>query len=264
LWIPSTAPPAVGYPALLLLHGRGESQDPELAVRAWFDRYGLGTSYERLLQAPVSLTPQQRPFMTPRQLEGINTSLAHKPFSNLALICPHTPNPHLSAAPARCLDDYARWVEQRLLPAARQHCPLSPNGPIGIDGCSMGGHVAIEVFTRIPHAFRSFGVTQPAFGEFRVKGYAQLIARAAQTDNAVGIHLQTSTRDPYRKAVTQLSQRLQSSETPHTLRVLPGPHGQPWLRASGTLTLLWWHHLTLTRGADPSVSSARSITANGL
>ncbi len=116
---------------------------------------------------------------------------------------------------------------------------------IGVDGCSMGGYVAAEVFARKPHLFRSFGVVQPAVGEFRVAGYAEHLTRALSGGTLRGVHLQTSTRDPYRQAVKVWAGHLERQGARFTLDVLPGPHDREWLRASGTMAMLAWHDYTL-------------------
>jgi hypothetical protein len=109
----------------------------------------------------------------------------------------------------------------------------------------MGGYVAAEVFARKSHLFQSFGVVQPAVGAFRVRRYAQTLAGALSQRTLRGIHLQTSTRDPYRQAVRAWAGHLERQGARFTLDVLPGPHDQHWLRAAGTLAMLAWHDYTL-------------------
>ena len=60
------------------------------------------------------------------------------------------------------------------------------------------------------------------------------------------LHLLTSSRDPFREANQRLAAELMRRGVPHQLRVLPGPHDQPWLRESGTLEMLLWHARQLT------------------
>ena len=234
------------HPALVLLHGRGEAGDEQIGIHAWRTRYGLEDSYSRLLHPPIRLAREQTQFMRPEQLRALNAALARWPFQGMVLICPVTPNPGSGGAAQRALDGYADWIESRLLPAAREVAPLGASPILGLDGCSMGGFVAAEVFVRKPHLFRSFGVVQPAIGEFRVARYARALAAARGQPGLAGIHLLTSTGDPYRGATEALGRELGRLDARPTLQVLPGPHDQKWLRASGTLSVLGWHHQQLT------------------
>jgi hypothetical protein len=242
---PTRSEPGQTHPGLLLFHGRGETASVSAALHAWRDSYGLVSSDARLRRPPIALTADERRYILPAQLDTIHARLAEKPFSGLCVICPVTPNPHRARQPERVLDRYSEWIEHTLLPAARAAAPLDAARGIGVDGCSMGGYVAAEVFARKPHLFRSFGVVQPAVGEFRVARYARHLARALKRESLLGIHLQTSTRDPYRGAVSAFARQLKRQGARFTLDVLPGPHDRQWLRAAGTLAMLAWHDYTL-------------------
>ena len=118
------------------------------------------------------------------------------------MICPVTPNPRETASRGGyVLDRYSEWIEHTLLPPLARRAARMARG-VGVDGCSMGGYVAAEVFVRKPHLFRSFGLVQPAVGEYRVARYARHLTRAVARHGLKGIHLQTSTADPYRGAVS--------------------------------------------------------------
>lgn len=242
---PTRSEPGQTHPGLLLFHGRGETASESAALHAWRDSYGLVSSDARLRRPPIAFTADERRYILPAQLDAIHARLAEKPFSGLCVICPVTPNPHRARQPERVLDRYSEWIEHTLLPAARAAAPLDAARGIGVDGCSLGGYVAAEVFARKPHLFRSFGVVQPAVGEFRVARYARHLARALKRESLLGIHLQTSTRDPYRGAVSAFARQLKRQGARFTLDVLPGPHDRQWLRAAGTLAMLAWHDYTL-------------------
>jgi enterochelin esterase-like enzyme len=242
---PTHGAPGQTYPGLLLFHGLGESTDEQVGIHAWQTRYGLEQSDARLRHPPIALAPDEREFIEPAELAGLDARLIEKPFSGLIVICPFTPNPRRQRQPERVLDRYSEWIEHSLLPVARAHAPLDAARGLGVDGCSMGGYVAAEVFARKPHLFRSFGVVQPAVAEDRAAGYASHLARAQSSQSLRGIHLQTSTRDPYRGAVDALARHLKRQGVRFTLDVLPGPHDQRWLRATGTLVMLAWHDYTL-------------------
>lgn len=245
---PAHGTPEQTYPGLLLFHGLGETRSAELGLHAWRTSYGAEDSYARL-RRPLALDSAALEYIERAQLDALTARLREKPFGGLVLICPVTPNARRSSNSQLVLDRYSEWIEHTLLPAARAQAPLDAARGLGVDGCSMGGYVAAEIFSRKPHLFRTFGVVQPAIGEFRAPRYAQDLARALESARLRGVHLQTSTRDPYRKATLALAQHLTRQGARFTLDVLPGPHDQRWLRATGTLSMLAWHDYMLGRDA---------------
>lgn len=251
---PAHGPAEQRYPALLLLHGRGEVGDARAGMHAWRHRYGLADSYARLRRPPLALDAERARFMPAPRLEALNAQLSKRPFAGLVLICPTTPNPHTSPAREQLLDDYAEWIERALLPHVAKVAPAAHITSLGVDGCSLGGYVAAELVIRKPHLFKTFGVVQPAFGEFRVPRFAERLAAVAAQPGFAGIHLQTSSEDPYRGTTEAFSRELYRLHTPHDLELLPGPHTQAWLRAAGTLTLLAWHErrLHLAEASKPA------------
>lgn len=245
---PAQPAPDRTYPGLLLFHGRGESRRPELGLHAWRSAYGLERAHARLVRPPLALSRDERRYIRSDQLQRIDEALRDDPFGGFVYICPFTPNPHRARSAEALLDGYSDWVEHVLLPAARVRTPLAP-ALLGVDGCSMGGFVAAEIFARKPHLFQTFGVVQPAFGEFRVSAYAERLASAQGSGSLRDIHLLTSTLDPYRRSVEALGRELETRGARFELDILPGPHDQPWLRATGTLAMLAWHERRLQRSA---------------
>jgi iron(III)-salmochelin esterase len=242
---PAHGPPGQRYPALLLFHGRGEADDPHAGMHAWRAPYGLASAYAQLRRAPLEDDAERARFMRPSQLAELQARLAEQAFRGLVLICPVTPRPHAGAHPERSLDAYAEWIEQALLPRVGALAPVARTACLGVDGCSMGGQVAAEVFARKPHLFRTFGLVQPALDQGCMPRLAQQLASAARQPGFAGIHLETSSEDPYRRRTEALGRQLRQLGTRHTLDVLPGPHTQGWLKASGTLTMLAWHERML-------------------
>jgi enterochelin esterase-like enzyme len=247
------------YPGLLLFHGRGESGSAELGLHAWRTRYGLESSHARLSRAPLALGEEQRAYIEPAQLRALELALGETPFSGCVYICPFTPNPHRQRSPEALLDGYADWIEHSVLPAAREHAPLAAT-TLGVDGCSMGGFVAAEIFVRKPHLFQTFGVVQPAFGVHRVARYAEHLARALGSGSLRGAHLETSSLDPYRGAVEALDRALRRRGARGVVDVLPGPHDQRWLRATGTLVMLAWHERLLRAGSGAGSGPGTACT----
>ena len=228
-------------PLLVLLHGLGETSDEKLGIHAWGERYGLISSYERLMSPPVGRTLNKVKYLTNDYLNEINASFRSRAFSPMALLCPFTPNVYKLPPAAQALDRYADWIDTILLPAVRKRAPVALHRErTALDGCSLGGYVGLEVFLRKPHLFGSWGGVQAAFGQSTADRYADRIAAVVESQ-ATAVRLGTSTGDPYRKANERLSRALMKHGIPHTLSIHPGPHNQPWLREVGTLSMLLWH-----------------------
>lgn len=239
--VPKHGPAAVPRPVLVLLHGLGETGNELLGIHAWGDRYGLVRGYERLRRPPLKRILPNRPFLPESRLGELNVSLRDRPFRGLVIACPVTPNPHRLGPAAQILDRYADWIEATLLPAVRRVANVADDVGCGLDGCSLGGFVGLEVMLRKPGRFATFGAVQGAYSVPRAIQYARQLAELVQRVGPRPIHIESSSEDPFLKANQALSRELTRLGVPHELRVLPGPHNQPWLREVGTLEMLLWH-----------------------
>jgi enterochelin esterase-like enzyme len=241
LLIPRHLAPGQRVPLLVLLHGLGETGDERMGAFAWIERYGLGTAYDRLRRAPIART-SKRGEWTSARLAEVNAELAAQPFRGLCIACPFTPNVNKQPNPAAALDGYARWLTEVVVPRARKEAPVfSDVARTSLDGCSLGGYVGIEVFLRRADAFGAWGAVQAAFGAHRAGGYAERLAKTLAGVGPRAIHIETSTGDAFREGNVALSKALDKRGVANTLRVLPGPHDQPWLREAGTIEMLHWH-----------------------
>jgi hypothetical protein len=236
-------------PLLVLLHGLGETIDEQLGAHAWSDRYGLVRAYERLRRPPIARTATRADW-TDARLAEVNAGLAARPFRGFVIACPFLPN--VAAAGAGALDAYARWLVEAAIPRARLEGapwlvdgtgPGAPDaGPTTrIGGCSLGGYASLEIFLRYPELFRAWGGVQTAIAEASAASYAARLARAIARVGPRDLHLESSLADPFRKANVALAAALASRGIACELRVLPGPHDQPWLREAGTVESLFWH-----------------------
>jgi enterochelin esterase-like enzyme len=209
LGVPTHLGPGERVPLLVLLHGLGETGDERMGAWAWFERYGLGTSYDRLR--------------------------ASGSVRGLVLACPYMPN--LPIADPRAFDAYARWLVETVVSRARQEAPaIDGAAATYLAGCSLGGHFSIEFLLRRPEAFGAWGGVQTAVGEAAGRRYGQRLAQSGVHDLLV----ETSTGDPFRAGNEALSRALDASGVRHTFIELPGPHDQRWLRSSGTERMLTW------------------------
>ncbi len=208
-------------PLVVLLHGLGETVDTRLGMHAWVDRYGLASAYARLCAAR-----------------------AEAPFRGLAFACPYVPNvtkPKTGQTTGGILDAYTRFVVDVVAPRARAEAGVRGEASTtAVAGCSLGGFVGLELFLRKPEAFGAFAGVQTAISAASAKAYEGRISRAVAAAGPRALLLETSTQDPFRAANAALSAALRSRTIPHDFSCAPGPHDQPWLRQSGTPTLLAW------------------------
>jgi enterochelin esterase-like enzyme len=213
LGTPRHLAPFERVPLLVLLHGLGETSDPRVGAWAWFERYGLGTAYDRLRGSPS--------------------------FRGLVLACPYMPN--LAVADPHALDDYGRWIVDTVVPTARREAPvLETPDQTYLGGCSLGGHFSLEVILRRPAAFGAWAGVQTAIGEAAGARYAERLAMAMASHGPCALMVETSTEDPFRRGSEALSRALSRAGVDNQLIELQGPHDQAWLRRSGTPTMLQW------------------------
>ncbi len=219
-------------PLVVFLHGLGETTNERLGAYAWLEKYGLGSAWQRLKRAPLERT-SKRGEWTDTRLAEVNAELAARPFRGFAMACPFMPNPK---GPAD-LDDYARWIEQALLPRCRKEARVFDDAArTYLCGVSLGGYVSLEMIVRLPHVFGAWAGLQTAIGDWAAERYADKIARAP----AKPMLILTSTLDHWRSSSEALAAALAGRKIAHTLRVIPGPHDQPWLREAGTVEALHW------------------------
>jgi len=246
---PAHVPESEPLPLLVLLHGLGETGSEALGIHAWYDRYGLPQAYARLSAPPIVRTLPHERYLSDARLAELNRELADTPFRDVALVCPFTPNVLGSSPSAPLLDRYADYIEQSLLGAVRQQTAcLTGSVHLGLDGVSLGGYVALELFLRKPQLFGVIGCMQGAFGLSLAEVYARRIAELTAEVGPRAIHLTTTSFDPFRAAMVRLATRLLERGIPRTLTLADGPHDQRYLREAGTLEMLHFQARALHSG----------------
>lgn len=220
-------------PLVVFLHGLGETTNEKLGAYAWLERYGLGSAWQRLKRAPLERT-SKRGEWTEARLGEVNAELAARPFRGFAMACPFMPNPK----GPRDLDEYARWIEHALVPRCRKEARVFGDAArTYLCGVSLGGYVSLEMLVRLPHVFGAWAGLQTAIGTWAAERYAEKIARSSAGKPML---ILTSTLDHWRSSSEALAAAFGARKIAHTLRVIPGPHDQPWLREAGTIEALHW------------------------
>lgn len=231
---------------VVLFHGLGETTSEGVGIRAWADRYGLVAAASRLARPPVVRTLSDANFLTDTRLAELNAALAREPFRGPAFACPFTPNVFKQPSTAAALDRYTDWVTDALVPAARQRLGSAATaGAVAVDGVSLGGFVALEVFLRRPEAFQAAGATQPAIRENLVPGYAARFSAARERAGPRPLRIATSSWDGGRKASLALVKALRARGVEAAFSESPGPHDQRWLREVGSLELMFHYDRVL-------------------
>jgi len=242
--------PADRHRVLLLCHGLGETSSEGLGIRAFADRYGLLSAYQRLRSPPVARTLKDASFLTDERLATVNGALAQAPFRGFTIACPFTPNVFRQPSTPGSLDRYAAWLVDAVLPAIGKRLGRAPAELVtAIDGVSLGGYVALEVFLRRPRAFAAVGSTQGAFGVPLADAYVTRFERVFNDTGRRPLRVGTSTGDGGRKASERLVRELGKKGIDAQLSLSPGPHDQRWLREVGTLDLLFDYDRVLGRPA---------------
>jgi hypothetical protein len=230
-----------GYKVLVLLHGLGETANEALGLSAWSERYGLVDADARLRRGSVA-GPAPNRYLTAERARAIDDELRRKRYEGFVLVCPYTPNVYKGGMTALMLDRYADWIAGTLLPAVRAASPARRDvASTAIDGCSLGGYVALEVFSRKPEFFGAVGGVQAAYGEHTASVFAARLREIVARLGPRSIHIETSIWDPSLDAHRTLSDNLRKAGVASDLTVLPGGHDQNFLREVGTLEMLLWH-----------------------
>lgn len=243
---PTHVPEGAKVPVLVLLHGLGEAKEGHASgTFAWLDRYGVGSSYARLRKPPLA-SVNKRHDLTDERAATLNDALAALPFGGMVLVCPFTPNVWSFKSTELALEKLTEFITGPLLDRVAREIPVANTGRVGLDGCSLGGFVSLEVFARKPDRFATVGVVQPAISSRGVSRYADVLT-AALAKAPLAVHVESSKADPYLRVSQELVDALGVRGVAADFLAPPGPHDQPFLRDVGTLEMLLWHDRALRR-----------------
>lgn len=230
--VPKYLQPGQRLPLLVCLHGLGETGDAKMGAYAFVERYGTGAAWQRMKRPPIERT-SKRGEWTDERLAEVNEELEKRPFRGFVLACPYMPMPE--GPPFH--DAYTKWLREKLLPRVRKEAPTieSPASTF-LCGVSLGGYVSLEVLVRSPDLWGAWGGVQTAIAPGSAQGYADRIAKVFTKPTM----LLTSTQDRFRPSSEALHAALIAKGLANDLRIVPGPHDQPWLQEAGMIEALLW------------------------
>jgi iron(III)-salmochelin esterase len=246
---PNWGGPDTRFPVVVALHGRGEAlKGPEQGAMGWARDYALTRAFERICAPPLN-DGDFEGLSDPVHMESMNRSLGERPFGGLIIACPYLPDLNLlSTAEQKA---YGRFVIDTLLPRVRSEMPaLTSPESTGIDGVSLGGHVALRVGLGAPEVFGAVGALQPAIWETQAAEWTELAKAARAKRPTLKLRLTTSHDDMYRAAIVRTSEAWRGAGVAHDFADLPGPHDYVFNRGSGSLELLFWHDRVLARSPN--------------
>jgi len=228
---------------VVALHGRGEAvRGPQRGVRGWLDDYALEPVFGAFVRGRVT-TSHAAGMASEAQLRALTRLLRARPFRDLAVVMPYTPDLGAQDPGSPSIQAYGAWLLDVMLPAVRRALPALSAEPsrTAIDGVSLGGMLALDVGLRRPDAFGSVGGIQPAV-RGRVEAYGPLATSATRC-----LRLASSSEDPFLRATRELSSAWRARGIEHELVEYEGPHGYSFNRGPGAIELLRFHHACFSR-----------------
>jgi hypothetical protein len=244
------------YPLVIALSGRGEARKvPSEGALGWPRDYRLARAHERLCKPP--LRPEDFQGLASRgEIRAANEELAKSPYRGVIVACPYTPDLELGGGPdpfsqaelAEKQGPFGDWLVNHLVPFLRTRLPVVPTAAAtGIDGVSLGGHLALRYGLAYPTAFGAVSGIQPAIQAHDATFWADQMVRARKANPALALRVMTSDHDYFKEAVRALHRELARSGTPHQFDEVQGPHDYAFNRGPGSLALLRFQSAHLAR-----------------
>jgi hypothetical protein len=230
--LPNVDPATVGrLPTLTLLGGLAAAlQAPEGSVNYWTTLVKLHRTLA-ILEAGT-LTPKLEAGLRPTQREIVASFLAQPVSRRAALyVLPHT-----ETSPAN--PKVHEYLGRELVEVIDARYPTrAERAGRGIDGICFGGTEAMLTGLAHPDTFGMTGVMQPAM---ELRGALENgLRRARAHATPPRVHLVTSDRDNYHKAIFDLHQWMTTNYPDHEVHDYLGGHGFPFYEnVGGPLTLL--------------------------
>ncbi len=233
-------------PVLVALHGRGEAvKSPREGALGWPRDYALVRAIERVCSPPLTDADYEG-LSDPARLQLENERLAKRPFGGVVVVCPHVPDLDLKKESE--VAGFGRFLIEVLLPRVRRETrALDAPESTGIDGVSLGGHVALRVGLGAPEQFGAVGALQAAIDDTRVQALTDLAMAARAKRPKLSLRLTTSHDDYYAPFIHSLDDSWTHAGVAHDFADVPGPHDYPFNRGPGAYEMMLWHDRALAR-----------------
>ncbi|MBK8252186.1 MAG: esterase [Polyangiaceae bacterium] len=234
-------------PIVVALHGRGETRSLDIGARGFRDYYGVDRLDDRLRNPPLN-ADDLLGFTNEKRLGEINRSLEKEAYKGVVLACPYAPD--LKDRSFDGAHAYTRFLVEVLLPRVHKEAG-EPKAPVGIDGVSMGGRLALWAGFHFPEVFSAVGAMQPALRLDEADRVAELAGRARAKNPKLRLRLISSEKDPFLEAVKAASKAMEERRIEHDLVVVPGPHNYEWNQGPGSAEMLLWQERALRGLSSP-------------
>jgi len=235
--VPKSKPPKEGFPAVILLSGRGEAVRSQMeGARAWTKYYGLHNVYAVLHTNHLPKTLFLS-FVKDKDYEAYANLLKYCSFRDFVVVSPKTPDITGDEAELLAFDNYIRL---ELIPFLKKAI-LIDTTRLGVNGISLGGFWSMYLGTRHPEIFTSIGSLQGAFG-VHSNLLEKEIKRNAEGLKKVHIRLVTSEGDYLRDRVEYMAQFLHDNDIPFTFALIAGPHDYVFNQGPGAIDILLFHN----------------------
>ncbi|MFO0658541.1 MAG: alpha/beta hydrolase-fold protein [Polyangiaceae bacterium] len=242
--IPKRRSASTKLPVLITHHGRGESRrGAEAGAYGWVRDYKLLDVLKALGRGALT-RDDFLGFVETSRLNRHNESLAARPYGEMIIVCPHTPDILDAPRTLERAEPYTDWLASELVPRIKEECPLEP-GALGIDGVSLGGRMSMLAGLAHPELFRAVGTLQPAFQVTEAKAVTARAKVFHSSNTNAKIRLLSSTKDYFLDAVAALHEQFNAAQIPHEHLVVPGPHDYEFNRGPGAIEMLMWHDRVL-------------------
>lgn len=244
--------PGTRFPALILLHGRGEAlKSPRRGARAFLDDYGLEAAWAWLVEP--SAIERQPTGLTDAFREAVAGSLERDPFHGMVVVMPFLPDRFRGPEAFVNAPAYARVLREAIAKVQQEHAVKTDPESWALDGISLGGRVALVCAPHLATQLGALGAVQAAIDERELYVLAEQLERARSANPALRYSLVTSDQDYFRLVLEHFHRELSTRALPHQWVILPGDHSYAFNRGPGVTHLLhdydrWFSQLLAPRG----------------
>jgi len=226
------------YPLLILFSGRGEAiRSNYEGALGWVQYYSLPKTLNAIRRGQVTKNDFFE-LVTDEMLIKYNNNLEAKPYEEMVIACPKTPDLNYMIS----LDDkaYDNFISKELIKILEDRYRIDKT-KIGVDGVSLGGVYSCYFGLKYPDIFSSWGSIQGATTAF-MEIFKALVDKNKEKINKQKINIVTSTDDYLKVNCQKLHQFLENNGIKHRFVMLQGPHDYIFNRGPGAIDMLIFHN----------------------